>query len=317
MTEVKESSEHQDETENTELNRDFALPLRQAREKAGLTVEEVAEQLLLPVDIIKSIEKSDVDDLPSSTFVIGYIRSYAKILELSSDEIINAYTALSPARNSVITPSPFAEAETVKPRKSRSVYIILIAVLALLAAWIYINKVDNLSDQSATGSTNQFFNTASETVESDVKKTSESGVPDEFKSGNQESPADSSETVVTQDDGAKPVVDVEDTTLPALSDSLGEMSRISDELILTAIGESWAEVIDAQGDRLFYQLINDGEEIKLNGQAPFNVFLGNAPQVRIEVNNKIVEFDHLISSNTNVANITISAQSEVARTSNR
>lgn len=250
MTEENNSSEQQDEVENEEQNRDFALPLRVAREKAGLTVEEVAEQLLLPVDIIRSIEKSDVDDLPSSTFVIGYIRSYAKILELSADEIINAYNSLSPAKDSVITPSPFAEAETVKPRKSHSVYLVLIVVLVLLAAWIYISKVDNSTDQSEVSSSNQLLNTNPEAEKSVEKSSSELVIPDEFKIADSANTVPGETIANTQSTEVlpQPAADVEATGLSA---SLDEMSRINDEIILTAMGESWAEVIDAQEDRLF------------------------------------------------------------------
>jgi cytoskeleton protein RodZ len=97
----------------------------------------------------------------------------------------------------------------------------------------------------------------------------------------------------------------------------GLNAPLFDELILTGVAESWAEVVDANGDRLFYQLINNGEEIKLSGQAPFEVFLGNAPAIRIEVNNSLVKFDHLISSSKNVASITIAADASVTRTKNR
>ena len=62
--------------------------LASARVGWDLTVEEVAENLNLSVDTIRALEADDYDKLPGYTFVKGYIRSYAGLLRLNPDEVI-------------------------------------------------------------------------------------------------------------------------------------------------------------------------------------------------------------------------------------
>ena len=65
--------------------------LRQAREQQNLTTAQVAQQLNLSKSLIDDLESDQVDAKLSSTFVRGYLRSYAKLLKLSGPEVIEAY----------------------------------------------------------------------------------------------------------------------------------------------------------------------------------------------------------------------------------
>jgi cytoskeleton protein RodZ len=314
MTETNDSSvDHDTSEESVILDPDFARPLRAAREQAGLSVEQVASQLLLPVDIINAIENADLQRLPASTFVVGYIRSYAKILNVPADEVIEAYNALMPApKESAATQSPFVEAETVKSNKSPLLIYIVMAIAMAAIAWWFVNQPKEIEEPVDTSQSFE-FNTQSEPLTSDA-------TPEEFTTltnNDKTTQADSAE-VNTQDSVETSVPEAELQDEASQTDQLQGLSEpLFDALILSGVDESWAEVVDANGDRLFYQLINNGEEIKLSGQAPFEVFLGNAPAIRIEVNNTLVEFDHLVSSSKNVASITIAADATVTRTKNR
>ena len=69
--------------------------LRLAREQAGLTVKEVASHLKLSADKINSLEQGEVDQLAAPVFVAGYLRAYAKLVDLPDEEIIAEFKALS------------------------------------------------------------------------------------------------------------------------------------------------------------------------------------------------------------------------------
>jgi cytoskeletal protein RodZ len=114
-----------------------------------------------------------------------------------------------------------------------------------------------------------------------------------------------SESPVTVNAGA--VVqrrDVEATVEPAVTDlpiaplasEHGRLVRASraptgeDVLVIKANDESWAEVVDANGYQLLYYPLRPGMVRRLQGQAPFQVFLGNAPAVDLSLNQK--RFDH-------------------------
>lgn len=76
---------------------DFIGPsqrLREAREKKGLEIKDVAQQLRLSKQFIIDIENDDYSRISSLVYARGYLRAYAKLLDLSSDEIIDAFKKL-------------------------------------------------------------------------------------------------------------------------------------------------------------------------------------------------------------------------------
>jgi cytoskeleton protein RodZ len=64
--------------------------LAQAREAAGLSVQDVALQLRLAPRQVTAIERDDFASLPGRTFVRGFVRNYARLLKLDVDAILAA-----------------------------------------------------------------------------------------------------------------------------------------------------------------------------------------------------------------------------------
>jgi len=88
----------------------------------------------------------------------------------------------------------------------------------------------------------------------------------------------------------------QDLPVAPLASEHGRLVRASraptgeDVLIIKANDKSWAEVVDANGYQLLYYPLRPGTVLNLQGQAPFRVFLGNAPAVDLSLNHK--RFDH-------------------------
>jgi len=64
--------------------------LQEAREARDLSREDVARQLHQDVGIIQALEEDNYAWLPGQTYVMGYLRSYARLLKLPEDEIVAA-----------------------------------------------------------------------------------------------------------------------------------------------------------------------------------------------------------------------------------
>jgi cytoskeleton protein RodZ len=62
-----------------------------------------------------------------------------------------------------------------------------------------------------------------------------------------------------------------------------------DTLVLSFSGECWLEVTDARGDVLSADLQQDGDQVILQGEAPFEVMLGNVRVVTAVLNDEPVE----------------------------
>lgn len=70
------------------------MRLREAREQAKITISEVANQLHLTSKYVEAMETDDYVATPNRVFVRGYLRSYAKFLNLPPDEILAEFDAL-------------------------------------------------------------------------------------------------------------------------------------------------------------------------------------------------------------------------------
>jgi cytoskeleton protein RodZ len=76
--------------------------LRGAREKLGLSQKDVADHLYLTTSFIVYIDEGAFEKIPKPAFIRGYLRSYAKVVELNGDEIIAKFdNVLKAAQESV------------------------------------------------------------------------------------------------------------------------------------------------------------------------------------------------------------------------
>jgi cytoskeleton protein RodZ len=128
--------EHQNNVEQT--NHNAATPtvslgtmLREARERLGLSVADVAAQIKFAPRQIEALEADDFKSLPEAAFVRGFVRSYAKILHLEAHTLLevlpqanSATTELTPASVEVPYPS-----EHISQRQT----LILLGAALLLA----------------------------------------------------------------------------------------------------------------------------------------------------------------------------------------
>ncbi|MCK0715987.1 RodZ domain-containing protein [Chromohalobacter sarecensis] len=68
--------------------------LKRERERQGLSLEEVAEQLNLRPAVVTGLEEDQYDQVPIATYRRGYLRAYAKLLGLDDKRVAQEYDAL-------------------------------------------------------------------------------------------------------------------------------------------------------------------------------------------------------------------------------
>ena len=61
--------------------------LTKAREKLSPSQKDIAFRLNLKEEIISALDTNDFDKLPAPTYVRGYIRSYARTVNLNADSL--------------------------------------------------------------------------------------------------------------------------------------------------------------------------------------------------------------------------------------
>lgn len=112
--------------------------LRIARQAKGLTQQDVAAQLHLSSSIIQALEDDDHDRLPGPVFIRGYLRNYARMLDLEDKAVTGAYDGSGGDSSS----TPLSVSSGVKPEIRSShfgirlmTWLIVLALVGLLAAW--------------------------------------------------------------------------------------------------------------------------------------------------------------------------------------
>jgi cytoskeletal protein RodZ len=65
--------------------------LRERREALGLSLQQVHEQVHVPLQHLANMEKGDVAALPLPTYTTGFISSYCEFLGLTPDPFLHRY----------------------------------------------------------------------------------------------------------------------------------------------------------------------------------------------------------------------------------
>ena len=86
--------------------------LRSAREAKGMDLRDAAQQTRISINYLKAIEEEDFAKLPGEVFVKGFLKSYARFLQLSEDEVMARYTAI------LRPPAGQAAAKAERPKAS-------------------------------------------------------------------------------------------------------------------------------------------------------------------------------------------------------
>jgi len=67
--------------------------LKSEREKRGISLEEVARITKVTIRYLQTIEAGSVEGLPSTIFVRGFVKDYAKTIGLDGDDIVKRFDA--------------------------------------------------------------------------------------------------------------------------------------------------------------------------------------------------------------------------------
>lgn len=264
--------------------------LKQARERLGLEQKNIASQLNLQVDTIEAVENDDAEKLPASTYVRGYIRSYARMVRLNGDELIKLYEndAAGPPEIIPDIKQHHQAASHDKPVKAVT-YLITFGLALLLIAWLQSHYIVEKSTHTKE----------TDVVETIVEETPNDShqvyyypdvdIKDYGFPGSELQPY--SETNISPGLTSGTIGDfindnISSDLVSSTPENTGTAISSDDQIIFTVNRDSWIEVHDSGNNRLYLGTARQGEEININGVAPFNVLLGYSPGVEVTFNGK-------------------------------
>ncbi|MDH3769434.1 MAG: DUF4115 domain-containing protein [Nitrospirota bacterium] len=111
--------------------------LKQAREKKGLSLEQIASQTRIQEHHLQALESEDFANLPAKVFAKGFVRSYAKALGLDEEEALQCFLETSGTfydQSQPEQPQPHVQVKLeAAPRQSIN-WNLVVAALVVIAA---------------------------------------------------------------------------------------------------------------------------------------------------------------------------------------
>ncbi|WP_161867572.1 RodZ domain-containing protein [Pseudomonas yangonensis] len=306
--------------------------LRQARELKGWSVAEVAAQLNLTPQRLAQLEAGAFDKLPGTTFARGYIRAYAKLLEMDQNRLVmefDQFTGTDATGSSVHALGRIEEPVRYSQSILRLVsFLLLLALIGGGFVWWQDQgrPVTSLADlglehvevEGADGTT-QVHSLAEPEDQAVVAAqggeqtsplllpTEPGEAPEETATAEQPAAESGAAEGETADAGAEaPVAPEQDqpavtATAPAPVAEPAAPAAVpagQGALKVQFTADCWTQVTDADGKVLLSALKRSGERIELTGKAPLKLHLGFARGAQVTYNGESVDVTPHISGET-------------------
>lgn len=277
--------------------------LKEAREKKGLTLDDLQQTTKIQKRYLIAIEAENFDALPGDFYVRAFIQQYAKVVDLDGDELL----AQLEEKTGIKTETPVAHETTTRTEAVRieqaekndflgklmnylPTIIIVIVVVAILGT-IYVvawgNHSKNTESQSSSSQTvsvsSDVKKKKSSASTSSAKKTTSSKTP----SAKKKSAATTKQTIENvSSEGSKFVYDVKN-------------AADKNKLELSVSGSAAWSAVSSNGSQVWQGTLNDGgsHTVELpESTTTITISLGNSNSTSLKLNGK--KFDYKKENDT-------------------
>lgn len=265
--------------------RDVGKIFSDARERAALSLDEAASRLCLRSQQVEALEQGAVDALPGPTFVRGFIRSYAKLLHLDAEPLVEAHRRHAPAGGTGQISLKSEHIPIIEPSRHNWLpYVQAAAVIGMaLGAWMVY--MDYFAGRPAETPAAQ-QESAAETQPLPPLEAAEVeiAIPQPPMTDTAVAPVavPPPEAAAAADPLAQPAA-AQPGAAPAASPVAGA------KLKLAFAESSWVRVRDRDGRDLLNKTASAGSVEEISGTPPFRVEIGNTAGARLSYNEQAVD----------------------------
>lgn len=275
--------------------------LREIREANNISLAEVVAELRLESRLVQQIENEEQGALPEAPFVKGYLRNYARMLGVDAAPILEAYGQVCGADAPGLTQvSRVREltSRSVAPRSTTWIIVAVLVVSVLVWWWSQLLSFKNSAEEAAAPEVSAPVQEQSAPVAAVDGATGEAvfelalpvQAPQPQPPQPQQPGTPAAATAALPAQAAAPVVAAQ---------------PVKGTITLKLTQESWIDISDASGARLFMDMAKGGTTQTVTGQPPFKVMLGNSPAVTLEYNG--APYDHQAYAKKGIARFMLGA----------
>lgn len=290
--------------------------LARAREAAEVTPREIADALNLPVATILAIETDDQSQLPARVFTRGYIRAYAKLLDIDPEPLVSsmgqdlqveAEDERPPERSVFLLPKPGAAASLLTHQLSQPKFLLGTVVVLGFFVLMGVLFFGGFEDVPTQGAASDPVAESVEVIQADtVVDAPAAGVVEPRQQDEAVGPVATDEQPVVvealpDDKSQASDMNYEQVEQPEVAEvastvtakvgvvqQSGSPRRLTptgeDRLSLEFTEECWVDIKGTDGVSLYANLGRPGRQMEFVGAAPFRVLLGYAPGVLLKFN---------------------------------
>lgn len=271
--------------------------LRKARTARNMSVEDVSRQLRLSVQQIEAIEKEDFEKIPGRTFLRGFIRNYANLVQLNPIPLLQllpeSTQVLSTYERTPFTNKQISFSTNRETPGNHSLTIVIILFVIILGAYFVFGDV-SWNNNSATSFSSEEAKSESGTTSVEIQ------LPLSAKANSIDTAQTNkvTETALSINNLEKPgvepdtkteTVQVENKLTSQETERTAAIFSDSGHLNFKFTADSWVKVIDGRGTPLFEQLKKGGSEQIITGKRPLSIVIGNASGVNLTYNDKEID----------------------------
>ncbi|PKO24516.1 MAG: DUF4115 domain-containing protein [Betaproteobacteria bacterium HGW-Betaproteobacteria-8] len=252
--------------------------LKSAREAKNLDIDDICSYLRLSRRQVLALESDDFSALPEPTITRGFIRNYARMLELDAEPLLEAYRNFSASEQA----RPISiQSENIRiPGNDKSPWLLYVfasvLIVLLVTAWvIYVDYMPKPSNEVRSVISETELEAAAANAEvlpvelGDPPAPAEAAVPAEPSNG---------------EDAAAPASDTPVVEIQRVAPAAG-MAVVK----LRATERSWVSITDRNNKNIFDKIMVAGIEESVQGEPPLQVVIGNAPSTTLIFNNQPVD----------------------------
>lgn len=313
------------ENKPEQVNSESAMPppslgamLRSARDEHGLSVADVAAQTKFAPRQIEALEADDFKNLPETAFLRGFVRSYAKILNLDAETLLTVLpqtNSLTPELAPASVDVPFPVDYSAQKNMILLIAALLMAVVvAGFAVWHFTSPIKHAAvvktetlvslpaEAEMIHSPHDEEHSKAEPVP--AQPNTEKSVSRKEKAGVVETaPAEKSAVAATHKSTLIKIGAANGTvaTTPARTVVTGKLSSLH----LVFDEESWTEITDGNGKIISSQINPSGSELNIKGQLPLSLVIGHGAATHLYQDGKPVDLLPYTHSSSEVARLTL------------
>ncbi len=283
----------------------IGVQLRRGREQEGLSIEQVGQQLRLPIAIVQAMELDDWPRLGAPVYVRSYLGSYLRLVGLPA-ELAEHAAQTKPAPELVAMGSGSRMHRAFSRSLRNGVYLVMTGVLVIPVFLVARHYQSQSRPEVLTLETNPALVEAQALgLDSTLAQPVQASPPDAAADESPEGMAGVAAAATAADDPSPVMASL--APFPKATPANGG-------LVMSFRGESWVEVLDAQGERIERGLVEAGAERRYAPGQAVRITLGNSEAVDVSFAGKAVDVSRFRAAN--VARFTVSSSGEPAPAGN-